>query len=86
MERHSELLQEMAAKERSARDKHEQLVALASQAEKARQDAVAALNQQTSAIRQAFTVSDSQLYCCFNDTDTQIDRIEFCEVRVQLNF
>ena len=56
MERHSTLLQEMAAKEKSSRDKHDQLLKLANQAEKARQDAVANLQQETEALRQSYRV------------------------------
>ena len=56
MERHSTLLQEMAAKEKSSRDKHDQLLKLANQAERARQDAVANLQQETEALRQSYRV------------------------------
>ena len=57
MERHSTLLQEMASKEKAARDKHDQLLKLANQAERARQDAVANLQQETEALRQSYRVS-----------------------------
>ena len=57
MERHSTLLQEMAAKEKGARDKHDQLLKLANQAERARQDAVANLQQETEVLRQSYRVS-----------------------------
>ena len=57
MERHSTLLQEMASKEKAARDKHDQLLKLANQAERARQDAVASLQQETEALRQSYRVS-----------------------------
>ena len=56
MERHSTLLQEMASKEKSSRDKHDQLLKLANQAEKARQDAVANLQQETESLRQTYRV------------------------------
>ena len=59
MERHSILLQEMASKEKAAREKHDQLFKLASQAERARQDAVANLQQETEALRQTYRVNMS---------------------------
>ena len=62
MERHSTLLQEMAAKEKAARDKHDQLLKLANQAERARQDAVANLQQETEALRQSYRVSSILYY------------------------
>ena len=63
MERHSTLLQEMAAKEKSSRDKHDQLLKLANQAEKARQDAVANLQQETEALRQSYRVRINYKIC-----------------------
>ena len=57
MERHSTLLQEIASKEKAARDKHDQLLKLANQAERARQDAIANLQQETEALRQSYKVS-----------------------------
>ena len=42
----------MASKERQSRDKQENLVKLANSAEKARQDAIASLQEQTEAFRQ----------------------------------
>ena len=42
----------MASKERQSRDKQENLVKLANAAEKARQDAIASLQEQTEALRQ----------------------------------
>lgn len=56
MERHSALLSQLASKERQSREKQEQLVKLASQAEKARQDAIASLQQQTEALKQTYRV------------------------------
>ena len=56
MERHSALLSDMAAKERQSREKQEQLVKLANSAEKARQDAIASLQEQTEALRQNYRV------------------------------
>ena len=56
MERHSALLSELASKERQSREKQEQLVKLANQAEKARQDAIASLQQQTEALKQTYRV------------------------------
>ena len=49
----------MAAKERQSRDKQEQLVKLANSAEKARQDAIASLQEQTEALRQNYRVRRS---------------------------
>ena len=57
MERHSTLLQEIASKEKAARDKHDQLLKLANQAERARQDAIANLQQETEVLRQSYRVS-----------------------------
>merc|ERR1712088_666598 len=54
MERHSALLSDMAAKERQSREKQEQLVKLANSAEKARQDAIASLQEQTETLRQNY--------------------------------
>ena len=59
MERHSALLSELASKERQSREKQEQLVKLASQAEKARQDAIASLQQQTEALKQTYRVRNA---------------------------
>ena len=56
MERHSALLTDMASKERQSRDKQENLVKLANSAEKARQDAIASLQEQTEALRQNYRV------------------------------
>ena len=56
MERHSALLSQQASKERQSREKQEQLVKLANQAEKARQDAIASLQQQTEALKQTYRV------------------------------
>ncbi len=56
MERHSALLTDMAAKERQSREKQEQLLKLANSAEKARQDAIASLQEQTEALRQKYKV------------------------------
>lgn len=47
MERHSALLTDMASKERQSREKQEQLVKLANSAEKAKQDSIAAMQNQT---------------------------------------
>ena len=55
----SGLLSDMAAKERQSRDKQEQLVKLANSAEKARQDAIASLQEQTEALRQNYRVRRS---------------------------
>ena len=57
MERHSQLLQEMAAKEKAARDKHDQLLKLANQAERTRQDAAADWQQETETLKQSYEVS-----------------------------
>ena len=59
MERHSALLSQLASKERQSREKQEQLVKLASQAEKARQDAIASLQQQTEALKQTYRVRNA---------------------------
>lgn len=56
MERHSSLLQEMAAKELAARNRHEELVKLANQAEKAKQDAVANAQTTQEVLKQTFKV------------------------------
>lgn len=56
MERHSALLQEMAAKELSARQKLDQLTQLATQAEKLRQDGVAEAQKNGEQIKQSFRV------------------------------
>ena len=56
MERHSALLSDMAGKERQSREKQEQLVKLANSAEKARQDAIASLQEQTESLRQNYRV------------------------------
>ena len=58
MERHSALLQEMASKELAARNKHEQLVLLANQAEKARQDGLTAARESVDSVKQSYRVSD----------------------------
>ena len=73
MERHSTLLQEMALKEKAARDKHDQLLKLANQAERARQDAVANLQQETEALRQSYRVS-LEFYILVN-TDFAFDTL-----------
>lgn len=56
MERHSALLQEMAAKELASRHKHEQLVILANQSEKAKQDLEIKAQNQVEALKQTFRV------------------------------
>lgn len=57
MERHSALLQEMASKELAARHKHDQLVQLANQAERAKQDQQAAAEEKAEALKQTYRVS-----------------------------
>ncbi|TRY67564.1 hypothetical protein TCAL_02305 [Tigriopus californicus] len=52
MERHSGLLQEMAAKELAYRHKHEQLIILANQSEKAKQDLEIKVQNQVEALKQ----------------------------------
>ena len=56
MTRHSQLLQEAAAKEKAARDKHDQLLKLANQAEKARQDIMATTQEETDHLKQTYEV------------------------------
>ncbi len=51
----------MASKELCARQKQDQLVQLASQAEKARQDAVAAAQEQMEVIKQNYRVSATNI-------------------------
>ena len=67
MERHSALLTDMASKERQSRDKQDQLVKLANSSEKARQDAIASLQEQTESLRQNYRVSllVRTLFCFF---------------------
>lgn len=62
MARHSALLQEMAAKELNARQKQEQLIALANQAEKAKQDLEVNAQSQMEALKQTYRVSERDLY------------------------
>ena len=57
MERHSALLTDMASKERQSREKQEQLLKLVNSAEKAKQDAIATLQEQTENLRQNYRVS-----------------------------
>ena len=59
MTRHSALLQEAAGKEKAARDKHDQLLKLANQAEKARQDALAKGREDMDALKQAYEVREN---------------------------
>ena len=56
MARHSALLQEMAAKELNARQKQDQLIALANQAEKAKQDLEVNAQSQMEALKQTYRV------------------------------
>ena len=55
----------MANKERQSRDKQENLVKLANSAEKARQDAIASLQEQTEALRQNHRVINHITYSTF---------------------
>ncbi len=59
MQRHSALLSDMATKEKQSREKQDQLVKLANSAEKARQDAIASLQEQTESLRQNYKVSSN---------------------------
>ena len=88
MERHSTLLQEMASKEKAARDKHDQLLKLANQAERARQDAVANLQQETEALRQTYRSQIESLQMGHGNEvlkmQKQIDDLENNIIRLQI--
>jgi len=88
MERLSALLSELASKERQSREKQEQLVKLASQAEKARQDAIASLQQQTEALKQTYRSQieelESKHSAEVNKLQKQTDALDNQIIRLQL--
>lgn len=73
MTRHSALLQEAAGKEKSARDKHDQLLKLANQAERARQDALAKGREDMDALKQAY---ESKLETIGIQNSIEVDKMQ----------